>query len=57
MSGETALKGGKAASDARRNFEKSSQKVVSSQNFLKQIQEAEKKTPTIENIEIKNDET
>ena len=54
---ETALKGGKAAGDARRNFEKSGQKVVSSENFLKQIEEAEKKTPTIENIEIKNDET
>ena len=57
MSGETALKGGKAAGDARRNFEKSSQKVVSSQNFLKQIEEAEKKTPITKAIEKKNDET
>lgn len=39
---DTAQKGGKAAGDARRNFEKSGQKVVSSNNFLKQIEEAEK---------------
>jgi DNA-damage-inducible protein D len=39
---ETAQKGGKAAGDARRNFEKSGQKVVSNTNFLKQIEEAEK---------------
>lgn len=39
---ETAQKGGKAAGDARRNFEKSGQKVVSNTNFLKQIEDAEK---------------
>ena len=54
---ETALKGGKAAGDARRNFEKSGQKVVSSQNFLKQIEDAEQKNPITKAIEKKNDET
>ena len=42
---ESALKGGKAAGDARNNFEKSGQKVVSSDNFLKQIEASQKKTP------------
>jgi DNA-damage-inducible protein D len=41
---ESALKGGKAAGDARNNFEKSGQKVVSSDNFLQQIEASQKKT-------------
>jgi DNA-damage-inducible protein D len=45
-----AQKGGKAAGEARRNLEKRGAKVVSSENFLNQIQAAEK-----ENILISTD--
>ena len=39
----TAHRGGTAAGEARRNLEKRGAKVVSSENFLNQIENAEKK--------------
>lgn len=54
---ESAVKGGKAAGDARKNFEKSGQKVLSNDNFLKQIQDAQMKTTLPTDTSLETDET